>query len=66
MGSGAKTRVQEQVNTYRDEPGTLAEVVAKLEANGWRKTLEHEHFTVLRHPQMPGHSRIIDNPMAMA
>lgn len=54
-------RITEVSRTYRDEPGTQAEAVAKLEAQGWQDRGGADVWgnVELFHPEAPGQRRIV-------
>lgn len=52
-------RITETARSYRDEPGTVTDATAKLEAQGWVVQIRKPGYRLLAHPQIPGASREI-------
>lgn len=53
------TQIIEIQKSYRDDPGTPDEIVAKLTALDWQITEEREDAYVLQHDLIPGAMRFV-------
>lgn len=47
-------RITETARTYREEPGTLEDATAKLQAQGWVVQIRKPGYRALAHPQIQG------------